>query len=406
MSGGASKRLEEPNEQRDLILPSERSWLSDFISMSVDEAIMDIKAIKSSLFHLGDIFRTDNGKFYVVTAGKKNSSGVFYYRIQGSDGTIRVRREDEITARYGSLIKMTFDESSRLISTLDFPEPTLYAFIVTEIYIRRHENGTVRETKEEMIQISVSAAQSHRVAKVRGMMRDQLASHISAGRQDLLPVFSNLSALEKVRQIGASKNSQYHLGDVFFKDNVYYIVTAGTTVHRVTDNRVTDMFYRINGTDGSDRIFRENEIETWYGQVQRVHVDQVRSVLQALPMSIITTSTGRWILINRFFLYSESGEPRTRAVTSDLERAWFSQHEPPQPVPEMNKIPDDTDCSICCESLRGDKEVVMLNCIHFFHKQCILNHQTKSTAYSRVRCPICRTDVTKMYTDGVMRLRF
>ena len=402
MSGGASKQREEP-EPRDLILPSEQFWLTHFSSITVDEAIMEIKAIKPSLFHLGDIFRTENGKFYVVTAGKKNSSGVFYYRIQGFDGTIRVRREDEITARYGSPIVMTFDESSHLISTIDFPEPTLYAFIVTERYIRRNEDGTVRETKEEMIQISLSAAQSSRVAEVRGMMRDQLASHIPPGRQDLLPVFSNLSALEKVRQIGASKNSQYHLGDVFFKDNVYYIVTAGTTVHRVTDNRVTDMFYRINGTDGSDRIFRENEIETWYGQVQRVHVALVERVLRALP--IITTSTGRWILINRFFLYSESGEPRTRAVTSDLERAWFSQHEPPQPVPEMNDIPDD-ECSICRESLHGDMEVVMLNCIHFFHKQCILDHQTKSPASSRVRCPLCRTDVTKMYTDGVMRLRF
>lgn len=418
MSGGASKQREEPNEQRE----SEALWLRNFISMSVDKAIVDIKAIKPSLFHLGDIFRTENGTFYVVTAGKKDSSGVFYYRIQGSDGTIRVRQEDQITDLYGSPIVMTFDESSHLISTIDFPEPTLYAFIVTERYIRRNEDGTVRG-KKEMIQISINAAQSRRVAEIRRMMRDQLASYIPAGRQDLLPVFNILSAADEVRPIVASANSKYHLGDVFFKDNVSYVVTAGRLI-RNGGNAPPLLFYRINGTDDSDRIFSGDEIEKWYGQVQRVHVDQVRSVLMTVPR--ITSPTGRGILLNRYFLYSESGERRTRAVTSDLERAWLASQQgpsPPQRVPKMNKIPDDTDCSICFDSLHGKKgkkikgkrkvkklkgeiEVVMLNCGHFFHKKCILRHQASESKWSALRCPLCRREVKTMHTDDVMRLRF
>jgi len=412
MSGGGSKQREEPDEPRDLILPSEQFWLRHFSSITVTKAIMEIKAIKPSLFHLGDIFRTENGKFYVVTAGKKNSSGVFYYRIQGFDGTIRVRQEDQITVRYGSPTAIPIDQVTQLLSTIDFPNE-LDAEILTERNIRRNDDGSVR-TRRDMIQTSIIAAQSPRVAEIRRMMKDQSASHIPPGRQDLFfNVFSILSASDGVIPIVASEDSKYHLGDVFFKDNVSYVVTAGAFIRNGRNARRI-LFYRINGTDGSDRIFSGNEIETWYGQVQRVHVDQVKRVLQALPT--VTTATGRGILLNRFFLYSESGERRTRAVTSDLERAWLAsqlaspqeQQEPtpPQPVPKMDDIPQGDDCSICLEPLSGENEVVMLKCGHFFHKQCILNHQTKSPAYGRVRCPLCRTDVTKMYTDGVMRLRF
>lgn len=418
-SGGASKRQEEPNEQRDTILPSEESWLRDFISMPVDEAIRDIKAIKRSLFHLGDIFSTENGNFYVVTAGKKDSSDVFFYRIHGSDGTIRVRREDQITDLYGSPTAIRLDQVSELLSTIDFPnEPTLDAEILTQRYIRRNDEGNLRGSRE-MVQISINAAQSRRVAQIRRMMRDSFASHIPAGRQDLLSLFNNLSEADEVRPIVASANSKYHLGDVFFKDNVSYVVTAGRLIRNGRDDPPL-LFYRINGTDDSDRIFSGDEIEKWYGQVQRVHVDQVRSVLMTVPR--ITTSTGRGILLNRYFLYSESGEPRTRAVTVDLERDWLaSQQEPsPQRVPKMNDIPNDR-CTICHESLqgklgkknrygkrkvmklKGEKQVVMLNCGHFFHKKCILDNQIRGT---RDTCPNCRGKLTQMYTDGVLRLRF
>ena len=419
-SGGASKRQEEPNEQRDPFLSSEASWLINFVSMPVDEAIRDIKAIKPSLFHLGDIFWTENGKFYIVTAGKKDSSDVYFYRIQGLDGTIRVRREDQITDLYGSPTAMPMDQVSQLLSTIDFPnEPTLDAEILTQIYIRRNEDdGTVRGHRE-MVQISINAAQSTSVSQIRRMMRDSLASLIPAGRQDLLSIFNNLSAADEVGQIVVSANSKYHLGDFFFKGNVSYVVTAGRSI-RDGRNAPPLLFYRINGTDDSDRIFSGDEIEKWYGQVQRVHVDQVRSVLMTVPR--ITTDTGRHILLNRYFLYSESGEPRTRAVALDLERAWLAslQGPSPQPVPEMNDIPDRI-CSICREPLRGkkgkknrygkrkvmklkgDMEVVMLNCGHFFHKKCILDNQIRGT---RDTCPLCRRKVKTMHTDGVLRLRF
>ena len=409
MSGGASKQMEE----QDLIQRSERSWLRQFDSMPISEAIMDIKAIKPSQFHLGDIFRTENGKFYVVTAGKKTSSGVFFYRIHGLDGTIRVRREDEITDRYGSPTAMSFDGASQLLSTIDFPnDPTLYAELLTERYIRRTPEGNLH-THREMIQISISAARNSRVAAVRNRMRAELASHIPAGRQDLLMLFENLTAAEEVRQIVASEDSRYHLGDFFFKDNVFFVVTAGRLIPN-RSNAPTNLFYRINGTDGSDRIFRQNEIQKWYGQVRRLHVDQVRNILMAVPR--ITSSTGRGILLNRYFLYSDSGERRTPAVSSDLQRAWFAsqlaspeeQQEPtpPQPVPKMKPITGDDVCSICLESLSGENEVVRLKCGHYFHKQRILKHQSTASKWSRARCPNCRGQVTKMYTDGVMRLRF
>ena len=179
MSGGASKQREEPDEPRDLILQSEQSLLAWFTSMSVTEAIMEIKAIKPSQFHLGDIFRTENGKFYVVTAGKENSSGVFYYRIQGFDGTIRVRREDEITDLYGSPTAMQMNQVSQLLSTIEFPNE-VDAEILTERHIRRNEDGNLR-TPREMIQTSIRAAQSSRLADIRRRMRDELASHIPAG---------------------------------------------------------------------------------------------------------------------------------------------------------------------------------------------------------------------------------
>ena len=189
------------------------------------------------------------------------------------------------------------------------------------------------------------------------MMRDSLASLIPAGRQDLLSIFNNLSPADEVGPIVASANSKYHLGDFFVKGNVSYVVTAGRLI-RDGRNAPPLLFYRINGTDDSDRIFSGDEIEKWYGQVQRVHVDQVRSVLMTVPR--ITTATGRRILLNRYFLYSESGEPRTRAVALDLERAWLASLQgpsPPQPVPEMDEIPDETDCSICFEILSGEKKV-------------------------------------------------
>jgi hypothetical protein len=413
-SGGASKRQEEPDEPRDPILTGEQSWLRQFESMSVDEAIRDIKAIKPSRFHLGDIFRTQNGKFYVVTAGKKDSSDVYFYRIQGLDGTIRVRREDQITDLYGSPTVIPMNQVSQLLSTIAFPN-NLDIEILTERHIRRNDEDGRLRTRREMVQLSLRAAQSSRLAEIRGRMRDELASHIPAGRQDLLIVFENLSVSQEVRQIVASEDSEYHLGDFFFRDNVFFVVTAGRLIPN-TSNAPTNMFYRINGTDGSDRIFRQNEIYKWYGQVQRLHVNEVRSVLMAVPR--ITSSSGRGILLNRYFLYSESGERRTPALSSRLQRAWFAsglarpqeQQEPtpPEPVPEMKAITDDNDdnCSICFESLSGENEVVMLKCGHYFHKQCILRHQSTSSEYSAARCPNCRGVVTKMYTDGVLRLRF
>lgn len=287
MSGGASKQRDDSDEPPDRILPNEAYWLRNFRSMSVTEAIEDIKAIKMEpRFHLGDIFRTQNN-FYIIIGGKKNNSGVFYYRIQGFDGTIRVRKEDEITARYGSPTAMPLDEVSQRLLTVQFPlEQNLDAEILTQRYIRRNEEGHLRG-RREMIQISINAARSSRLAGIRRGMRDELAS------------------------------------------------LAG---------------------------------------------------------------------IRRGILASHKEPP------------------PPQRVPKMDrKIPDGENCSICLESLhgktkknkkgkrkvmklKGDMQVVMLKCKHFFHKKCIIKHQRKGSEYSRMRCPNCRTEVTQLYADGVMRL--
>ena len=290
MSGGASKQRDDSDEPPDQILPSEAYWLRNFSSMSVTQATEDIKAIKMApRFHLGDIFRTQNGEFYIIIGGKKNNSGVFYYRIQGFDGTIRVRKEDEITARYGSPTAMPLDEVTRRLLTVEFPlEQNLDAEILTQRYIRRNEQGRLRG-RQEMVQISINAARSTRLAGITRGMRDELAS------------------------------------------------LAG------------------------------------------------------------------------------------------IRRGMLASHEeppPPQRVPKMDRIPDGGNCSICLESLhgkkgkknkkgkrkvmklKGDMQVVMLKCGHFFHKKCILANQLKGTEYSRIRCPNCRTKVTQMYADGVSRLRF
>ena len=47
-----------------------------------------------------------------------------------------------------------------------------------------------------------------------------------------------------------------------------------------------------------------------------------------------------------------------------------------------------TDCSICRELYDDNDEIVVLPCIHFYHKKCVLQHLRNVR-----KCPICNDDI-------------
>ena len=46
----------------------------------------------------------------------------------------------------------------------------------------------------------------------------------------------------------------------------------------------------------------------------------------------------------------------------------------------------DSDCPICLEKICNNKDIIVTNCNHCFHKRCLFNHMLNVE-----NCPICRT---------------
>ena len=46
------------------------------------------------------------------------------------------------------------------------------------------------------------------------------------------------------------------------------------------------------------------------------------------------------------------------------------------------------ECAICLDKIENNKNIILLNCDHYFHKNCLDNWFVKSKT-----CPICRNDV-------------
>ena len=53
----------------------------------------------------------------------------------------------------------------------------------------------------------------------------------------------------------------------------------------------------------------------------------------------------------------------------------------------LNDIPDsDKTCSICLEDFSDEKEILILDCKHIYHNECIIEWIYKDTS-----CPLCRS---------------
>jgi transcription elongation factor Elf1 len=83
-------------------------------------------------------------------------------------------------------------------------------------------------------------------------------------------------------------------------------------------------------------------------------------------------------------------KPEKPEKTEKQEKPEKQEKQTPSPPPSLTIIPNESNCSICMESMNNHSNVIITKCGHSFHSSCILKMSDKTDTYT---CPICRSNL-------------
>ena len=96
----------------------------------------------------------------------------------------------------------------------------------------------------------------------------------------------------------------------------------------------------------------------------------------------VNVSEMTWVDLDPFLVEEHSPPAMNGAPASAIERLQRQKFD------GLREEEEEGDCSVCCESLKGEEEVSRIPCGHVYHKCCILKWLEMSNS-----CPLCRTQL-------------
>lgn len=88
---------------------------------------------------------------------------------------------------------------------------------------------------------------------------------------------------------------------------------------------------------------------------------------------------------------------RRLRINNNYEKNIFSTYLTSIMIPWNSNITNQSSCTICLEDFNINEMVVKLECVHYYHKQCILDWGDIN-----IYCPVCRNDMMPLINDNIV----
>lgn len=257
-----------------------------------------------------------------------------------------------------------------------------------------HKNGLVKNDLKKQAEQEYESRLQKVKTKLNKIMSDNLCTFVYMGEIDaavydeFTPLIKRIQAQSKNSTTQSNSTSSGGFWEWLFGINTQNSTKPNTSVKSSKTNSYTDNTY--NKYNDYDKIY-SYEIEDKVLEISNQILMENNYNVETIPARVVSD-------------YSDAVQKIIKKTKNKIghdysiyiyEIKYFAKKEL-EPIIDKIKYKGEV-CSICLDEIKSHQILGILNCGHFFHKNCIQN----SLNYKN-QCPLCGTHVNKIdHTEKV-----